>query len=370
MGYEEVGSTKFHIELLQKSITSLGNNNRMKRAIQKSRNGEEVTLVYLGASITMKRSKVNDTGYATLSYEFYRDYFGKSDKVTYINSGLNGTSSTIGLIRVDRDVLEHKPDIVFVEFAVNDSKDSMSREMFESLILRLLQSESKPAVVLLFMSSETGYSCQGHMQVIGEHYGLPMISINDAVISEITENRMTWRDYSDDNIHPNDAGNRLVAECIAHYYKLVDSMEPQEEYALPDTPFFGNSFLTMKLLDSDNVKNCTLGCFHKGMGSDSFRNRWVYHRGNGKKSFKMKLKCKSLFVVYKENNSKSEGNAQIYVDGRLKGIMTGYRVFGWGNPAVLFVFQEQSAKEHTIEVKMDPQDVGKDFTLLAFGYCD
>ena len=84
----------------------------------------------------------------------------------------------------------------------------------------------------------------------------------------------------------------------------------------------------------------------------------------------MKLKCKSLFVVYKENNSKSEGNAQIYVDGRLKGIMTGYRVFGWGNPAVLFVFQEQSAKEHTIEVKMDPQDVGKDFTLLAFGYCD
>ena len=369
MEEKEAGMTGFRRELIEKSLPSPGNNYRMKKVIEKSRKGQEVTLVFLGASITMKRSEENDTGFATLSYQFYRDTYGKPDKVRYINSGLNGTSSTLGLIRVDRDVLNHKPDIVFVEFAVNDSKDSLNREVFESLILRLLHSESRPAVVLLFMTSETGYSCQGHMQVIGEHYQLPMISIRDAVLSEIEEGRLGWKDYSDDNIHPNEKGNRLVAECIAHYFRTVDSMPLQRENAFPSQPFFGSSYQMMKLLDADSADIISLGSFHKEVFWGSFKSRWIHRQGSGNESLKLKLKCRSLFAVYKENNNEMAGSAQVIVDGWIMGAMTSYRILGWGNAVSIFIFGDETVGEHTLEVKMAPGDEGKEFTLLGFGYC-
>ncbi len=356
--------------MLQRSLISMGNNYRIKKALQKSRGGEEVALVYLGASITMKRSEENDKGFATLSYQFFRDTFGKQDNIRYINAGMNGTTSTMGLIRADRDVLSYNPEIVFVEFAVNDSKDNIQREIFESLILRLLKAESKPAVILLFMSSEAGYSCQGHMQVIGEHYKLPMISICDAVLTEIGEKRMSWKEYSDDNIHPNESGNRIVAECIAHFYRVTDAAPEQEEALIPEQPFFGNAYTSMKLLEAGDMKPVSLGSFVKEEAIKEFRYGLVYQRNTGNKSLKIKLRCRSLFVIYKETNNSMEGDAQIFVDGRIKGIMSGYRIFGWGNPVSVFVFREDQVREHIIEVKMAPGDEGKEFTLLAFGYCD
>lgn len=41
---------------------------------------------------------------------------------TSINSGIGGTGSDLGVFRTERDVLQYHPDLVFVEFAVNDAK--------------------------------------------------------------------------------------------------------------------------------------------------------------------------------------------------------------------------------------------------------
>ncbi len=367
----ETGISDSHMEMVRRSLTSPGNNYRMKKAIEMSKSGEEVTIVFLGASITMLRSELNDRGYATLSARYYANKFSSPDKIRYINSGMNGTSSTIGLIRVDRDVLAYQPDIVFVEFAVNDSKESQSREIFESLILRLLNSETKPAVVLLFMSSEGGYTCQGHMQVIGEYYQLPMISVCDAVLQEVASGRMNWSYYADDNLHPNETGNRLVAEFVNFLFDTADTAPMDEEFALPKQPFFGASYVTMKQLDRANGDGVvTGGSFQEQQVIKEFKNGWFHSASSGNKGMKLKLICKSLFAVYKENNDNNEGSAQIYVDGQLKATMSGYRIFGWGNPMSMFVFREEDSREHTIEVRMSPGDDKKEFNLLAFGYCD
>ena len=36
------------------------------------------------------------------------------------NAGIGGTTSTFGAFRVDRHVLQSAPDLVFVEYALND----------------------------------------------------------------------------------------------------------------------------------------------------------------------------------------------------------------------------------------------------------
>lgn len=46
-------------------------------------------------------------------------------------------------------VLDKQPDLVFVEFSVNDSSSPLFMETYESLVRRLLKAESVKAVVLI-----------------------------------------------------------------------------------------------------------------------------------------------------------------------------------------------------------------------------
>src|SRR5258708_6271371 len=75
--------------------------------------GKEVHIAYFGGSITAQegwRPK-------TLAY-FQKQYPGA--KISQINAAIGGTGSDLGVFRLKQDVLDHQPDLVFVEFAVND----------------------------------------------------------------------------------------------------------------------------------------------------------------------------------------------------------------------------------------------------------
>ncbi len=359
----------YYKEMVKRSLISTGNNHRMKRAIDKARRGEDVTIVYLGGSITMRKKELADRGYAEQSFRFFKENYVADGKLTYINSGMNGTSSLIGLIRLERDVLQYRPDIVFVEFSVNDSKDSLYREAFESMIVRLLESDNKPAVLLLFLQSEGGYSCQGHMQAIGEHYQLPMISVCDAIQAEIESGRMKWSEYADDNIHPHARGNDLVAIFLSNYYWVVDK-EPEDETVdiLPE-PFYGTAYKDMKLLDSSNLKPLSTGGFKSSDTIPDFPKGWVHDALTENTSFVFKLWCRHLFIIYKESGELTEGDIILTMDGEYVGTFSGYRTFGWNNPTVKPVFFKEEGQEHVIDIRMVKEDEAKNFTLLAFGYC-
>ncbi|MBH1939539.1 SGNH/GDSL hydrolase family protein [Mobilitalea sibirica] len=356
-------------EVIKRSLISTGNNFRILQAMKKARRGDKVTIAYLGASITFPLKVSWNNCYATLSYHYFKELFTASDKIEYVNAGMNGTSSTIGLIRAKRDILQYQPDIIFVEFAVNDSKDSVSREVYECLILQLLNADTKPAVILLFMTSESGYSCQGQMQAVGEYYHLPMISIMDALMPEIINKRFYWSHFSNDNIHPNEYGNLLIAEFIKYYYYRVMNEEEEQDIEIPGRPFYGNSFINMKLLDSQNAELISMGSFKASDTIKEFKNGWVHNQKSGNDSLIMRLTCKSLFVIFKESNEITEGNAQIIIDGIISATLSGYRMFGWNNPTVRLVLRDEETLERVIEVKMENGSENKNFSLLAFGYC-
>ena len=74
----------------------------------------------------------------------------------FINAGIGATGSLIGVHRAQRDVLDFSPDIVFVEFAVNDSNLPEDHKAYESLLRRILSAPKKPALILLFSSWKDG----------------------------------------------------------------------------------------------------------------------------------------------------------------------------------------------------------------------
>src|ERR1700710_2707719 len=73
----------------------------------------EIKVGYLGGSITAQ------AGYRVKSLAHFRTMFPQA-KFTEINAAIGGTGSDLGVFRVKQDVLDQHPDLMFVEFAVND----------------------------------------------------------------------------------------------------------------------------------------------------------------------------------------------------------------------------------------------------------
>jgi hypothetical protein len=73
----------------------------------------EVKVAYLGGSITAQN------GWRPKTLAHFQKMFPDT-KFAEINAAIGGTGSDLGVFRLKKDVLDQKPDLLFVEFAVND----------------------------------------------------------------------------------------------------------------------------------------------------------------------------------------------------------------------------------------------------------
>lgn len=113
-----------------------------------------------------------------------------------MNAGIGGTSSYLGVHRVQEDLLEQKPDFVIVEFSVNDGNNQFFKISYDNLLRRILLDENEPALLLLFTTQENGTSAQVNDALLGFGYGLPMISYGNAVLPSIEAGEFAWKDIS------------------------------------------------------------------------------------------------------------------------------------------------------------------------------
>ena len=79
----------------------------------KIQNGDSIRVGYLGGSITAQ------PGWRVYSLEWMKDRFPQAEFIE-INAAIGGTGSDFGVFRLHDHVLKFKPDLVFIEFAVND----------------------------------------------------------------------------------------------------------------------------------------------------------------------------------------------------------------------------------------------------------
>lgn len=384
------GRTDEYKDMIKNSLITSGNNYRLKKAIEKAKRGEKITIGYIGGSITEGYNSTHvDKGYAYLSYLYFKDTYGIADKdnVKYVNAGMAGTPSTLGMIRYDRDIIgyaEGSPDILFVEFAVNDGDDPTNGNAYESLVLNALQNENQPAVVLLFAVFQSKWNLQERLIRVGYQYDLPMISIKDAVVPELEAGRLTDKEFFSDQYHPTDYGHEIMANCIINYFSTVNS-EPSAEadIAISDEAAIGNSFVGVKLLDTSSIPedivinpggfsdiDPNLGTIRHLPGTKTFPNNWKHGSASESESFTMEIFCKNLLLVYKSSSQASFGKAEIYIDGEYVRTLASNQGGGWNNPYTVLLFKEDSPSLHNVEIKMAEGDEEKEFSILAFGYTE
>lgn len=366
-------SGKFGSVSLDTAFVQLGNTARLREKLDKMKSGEEVTVGFIGGSITEGISAGAEDCYAKLTYNFLAERYGTGDNVKYVNAGLSGTPSILGNLRLERDILSKGADIIFVEFAVNDGGDKLYQESFDSLVQTALTAENQPAVILLFNRTENGHTTQEYMQKIGEHYELPMISSAAALTEALDSGSITWADYSNDSSHPNYDGHKLVAAMLESLFvRLEASTAADGEYTVKEglhgAPY-KNALMAERGYDnSDSRLNITdEGSFAAEAGyTAGFTGGWKYD-GTGSEPMKMKVTGNSLFLICKRNNNADMGKLEVYINGNRAKIIDTNDKDGWGDPFAYQVIKWQSSKEMDVEIRIAEGSEQKCTEILAIG---
>lgn len=376
LDYDSLSEDEYRRLLIERSLISAGDTSRVEAALTRAKNGEEITVAYIGGSITEGLTAGAEKCWAKLSYDWLCEQI-PDGKINYVNAGMSGTPSTLGVIRVERDVIEPygNPDIVFIEFAVNDGGSSLDKDAYESLVRRMLSLDRNTAVVLLFTVLKNGYTCETtHMKAIGEHYDLPMISVNTALTPEFSAGRMAWEKYSDDESHPNEWGHELVKDFVANFYtKVLD--ETDGEKPISDVsaiePLYGADYTNVHLLDRTNLTPVSLGEYTDDKDTIAqFPNGWT-RKGGDNEGIVFEITCKDLFVIFHCAKNKKFAKADVYVDGEYQTSVESSKETGWGNPEAQLLFNRDKVEKHTVEFKIaEEEDNYCYFGILGFGYTD
>ena len=113
-----------------------------------------INMVTLGGSITQ------GAGWSGMLAEYFSEQTGTT--FTLINSGIGGTGSDLAAARLEKDVIEKQPDIVFLDHAVNDGSQKLlmhSQYMktatnVEYIIRKLMAMENPPLIYMVDFTTE------------------------------------------------------------------------------------------------------------------------------------------------------------------------------------------------------------------------
>lgn len=195
---------------------------------------KKLTVAYMGGSVTWGVGATNlDRSYRAKTTQWLRDTFPQAS-ITEINASVPSACSAFGAYCVDQDVIAHKPDLVFVEYAINDSYASASynsaevSRQYETILRKIFTALPQCEVVALYTTDANKsmtpalYSQAQIQEDVAAYYGVPSINIGWQLRMERglrqprSGGQLTskWLTYFTDIVHLTDGGYAEYASII------------------------------------------------------------------------------------------------------------------------------------------------------------
>lgn len=364
-GFSLLESLQFIKEFEQKkgdAIVNRGNLYRLKTCIRRAMKGETLRIGFFGGSITQGSLASNEkTCYAWLVYKWWVTTFPQA-KFEYINGGIGGTSSLYGVARVDRDLLAYQPDFVIVDFSVNDESTKFFQETYEGLIRKILKFSENVSVLLLHnVFYDSGKNAQEQHLELGKRYGLPCISMKESLYSMVLQDLCDRRDLTEDDLHPNDQGHKLLSLIIISfleevYQEVKEDKEIEGKQKLEEQkPLTGNAYENAVMLQNKELESRVEG-FERDLRKkehrlDLFKNGFMAWKTGDRISFSVECSC--LAIQYLKSIRKPVPVAELVIDGDKEHhvLLDGNFEEEWGDCLYLqSVLHHAERKIHIVEI--------------------
>ena len=146
-------------------------------------------------------------------------------QVTVRNAGISGETTARGLLRLERDVLAHKPHLVTIMFGMNDLVRTPVADFQNNLREIIRRCRAIDAEVILCTQNSVVENPKWPPAKVAEFTqairdiakaeSLPVADCFAAVEAIHAKDALEWNLLLSDSIHPNMAGHKLFAETIA-----------------------------------------------------------------------------------------------------------------------------------------------------------
>lgn len=223
---------------------------------QRATAGESLTIAFFGGSLTWGAQATNPqvTSYrALVSREFERRY--PAAHFRFWDAAIGGTGSQLAAFRLERDIQSKNPDLVFLDFTINDdpfsSTDSDRLAAYESIIRRLICSGIPIVQVILpakidVLPQPPARPLDEQHKAIGQAYALPLADAVILVKTCVADGKTTpdalW-DLPQDATHPGDAGYALYAQAAWQAY--LTAIQHKSCCTVPDKMLFADTYMTV-----------------------------------------------------------------------------------------------------------------------------
>lgn len=258
--------------------------------------GAEIKVGYLGGSITAQAGwRVK-----TLAH-FQKTWPGA--KFSEINAAIGGTGSDLGVCRLERDVLVHKPDLLFVEFAVNDGgADPLQiQKCMEGIVRQTWAALPECDICFVYTVTEAlvGPLKEGNfqrsasaMEGVAGHYGIPTIHMGLEVAKLDKEGKLVWKAplpktdaekkaaggkfiFAPDSVHPHvETGHEVYLQAIVRSLEPIGKAPGKPGKHMLPAAFIDGNYEQAKMLP---ISEATLseGFKHLDAEKDEFGKRWA-----------------------------------------------------------------------------------------------
>ena len=148
--------------------------------------------------------------------------------VNVINTSIGGENSESGLKRFEADVLTHKPDVLFIDYALNDRGMGLERakSAWEKMIRLALEKNIK--VILLTPSPDQRVDIKDDLSILDQHanqikelaksFQIGLIDTY-ALYKNKVKSGSNLVDYMSQVNHPNEKGHQMITDEIMSYFK-------------------------------------------------------------------------------------------------------------------------------------------------------
>jgi hypothetical protein len=227
--------------------------NGLPHLFEKLKAGRPVTIAYLGGSITQAAG-----GYREQSAQWLQKQYPNAG-ITAINAGVGGTGSDLACFRLRSQALDHNPDLVFVEFAVNDKNTDTAtiHETMEGIVRQIRRHNINTDICFVYtmtadmepiLAKGKLPAAARAMEDIADYYRIPSIDMCSQVVAAYKNGDLVFQGkpeehpgkmvFSPDNVHPYaQTGHRLYTEAIARSFITISVMAPiATTFPLPTTP--------------------------------------------------------------------------------------------------------------------------------------
>ena len=311
----------------------------MKNTIAKLQRGEDVTVAYVGGSITEGET------WRPLTTAWLKQQYPNAN-ITEVEIGMSGTGADLAACRLDEEILAYNPDLLFVEYAANTGEE----KDVEGIARKLWAHDATADLCIVYVSQTYNFGLYQNGQMpaiptafekVAEHLNIPSIFFvyHPLDLYENDELTLTGKEegkvlYTTDTIHMTKDGGYLaasaIARCILKQAESVDASYQITAHTVPSDYTLGGTYypwseasssddwskmkFTGTWLDCSRDASGNLQNFTHGNASTSFA---LFDNMTGTKTpgSSITIKFKGTDIGIFEAGGQYSGQVKVTIDG-------------------------------------------------------